>query len=531
MTVMVSAHSWYAGFSGADEPSHFLNGYFISNYIKWHLGSNPLAFATEYYVHYPKISIGNWPPGYYGILSLFFLVIPATYPWVFTLNVLLASLTSIGVAALLRRLAGPGVALAGVVVYMCMPLVMEGQILFMVDQPLVACLLAAVMAWIAYTECQTWLRVFGFAALLALAILVKGNGWLAVLVPVWHVALTGRWRLLLSVKLCVAAGCTALVVVPWYVITAKIAAGGWSYQPGLPYAWLALRVNVGFLAANLSLPGTALALFAIVAEWRVRKDDPVRWNVIVGLLALVLATLVFQSIVPVDVVDRYVAPALPAMVTLALLGAWRLLTSAFATTASRYGKFRCGAAGAVLFVCMLTPGALHLAHRLPKSDVGAQVAAALIAPGAATNLTVVDGSAGYEGAIIAAAAVNDPDLNGYIVRSSKILADSNYMGSNYSLKFAGNAGVLAELARLGVQNVVLVRARDLPAFPHSAQLLAALSQPGSGYHLRARVEHNGRAGSTDVYQADAVLVPNISLVRSMGLPSKAPLAVQSSPGA
>jgi hypothetical protein len=163
--------------------------------------------------------------------------------------------------------------------------------------------------------------------------------------------------------------------------------------------------------------------------------------------------------------------------------------------------------------------------------VGAQAVAALIAPGAATNVTVVDGSAGYEGAMIATAAVNDPNLCGYIVRSSKILADSNYMGSSYSLKFAGTAGVLAELARLGVQNVVLVRARDLPTFPHSAQLLAALSQPGSGYHLRARITHNGRAGSTDVYQADTALVPNIALIRSMGLPSKVPLADQSSPGA
>jgi 4-amino-4-deoxy-L-arabinose transferase-like glycosyltransferase len=531
LAVMVSAHSWYAGFSGADEPSHFLNGYFISHYIKSHLGSNPLAFATEYYVHYPKISIGNWPPGYYGVLALFFLVIPATYPWIFTLNVLLASLSCIGVAMLLRRLAGPGLALSGVVVYMCMPLVMEGQILFMVDQPLVACLLAAVIAWIAYVERQTWSRVFGFAALVALAILVKGNGWLAVLVPVWHMALTGRWRLMLSVKLWVAAGCAALAVVPWYVITAKIAAGGWSYQPGLPYAWLALRVNLGFLVANLSLPGTGLALFAIVAEWRARKVDPVRWNVVAGLLALLLATLVFQSIVPVDVVDRYVAPALPGMVVLALLGAWRLLTTTPATIASQYGKLGRGAAGAVMFACMLAPGVLHLAQRPPKSDVGAQAVAALIAPGAATNVTVVDGSAGYEGAMIATAAVNDPNLRGYIVRSSKILADSNYMGSSYSLKFAGTAGVLAELARLGVQNVVLVRARDLPTFPHSAQLLAALSQPGSGYHLRARITHNGRAGSTDVYQADTALVPNIALIRSMGLPSKVPLADQSSPGA
>jgi hypothetical protein len=526
LAAMASAHAWLAGFSGADEPSHFLNGYFISTYLKGHLGANPLAYATDYYIHYPKISIGHWPPAYYGLLGLVFLVMPASYPWVFALNVLVASLPAMGVAALLARLCGRSIAFAGVVIYMLTPLVAEGQIMFMVDQPLAACLLAATVTWIAYAERQTWMRAIGFAALAALAVLIKGNGWVAVLIPVLHMALTGKWRLLLSVKVVVAAILGALAVVPWYLVTAKISADGFNYQAGLPYAWHALRANLGFLSNNISLPGGALALFAVVAEWRVRKVDPARWNVVAGLIALILATLALQSIVPVDIVDRYVAPALPAVVVLALIGAWRLWTLRLT---ARLGPVRIAAA-AILAVCMVVPGVLHLTQRLPKSDVGAEAAAALIAPTGAPAVTVVDGAAGYEGSVIAAAAVHDPHLQNYMVRSSKILAISNFMGSSYSLQFAGNAGVLAELARLGVQNVVLVRARDLPAYPHSVQLLTALDQPGSGYHLRARIAHRGRAGTTDVYQADTVLVPNISMVRSMGMPAKAPLTHQSSPG-
>jgi hypothetical protein len=322
----------------------------------------------------------------------------------------------------------------------------------------------------------------------------------------------------------------ALVVVPWYLVTAKISAGGFNYQAGLPYAWQALSSNLRFLSNNLSLPGMALALFAIIAEWRARRVDTARWNIVAGMIALILSTLVLQSIVPVDIVDRYMAPALPAMMVLALMGTWRLVAYTLSGTPERrHAAWRIGA-GAAIVIAMLAPGVEHIATRLPKSDVGAPAAAALVAPGASPSITVVDGSAGYEGAMIAAAAVNDPHLRGYIVRSSKILADSNFMGTTYSLKFASNAQVLAELARLGVQNVVLVRARDLPAFPHSVQLLAALAEPGSGYHLRAKIPHQGRPGSTDIYQADSVLVPNIALVRSMGMPAKAPLTAQSSPG-
>jgi hypothetical protein len=525
MAAMASSNAYFAGFSGADEPSHFLNGYFISTYFKAHMGTNPLAYATDYYVHYPKISIGHWPPAYYGLLGLLFLIIPVSYPWLFSLNVLVASLPALGVAAFLGRLAGRRVALAGVVIYMVTPLVAEGQIMFMVDQPLAGCLLAATAIWIGYAKRQTWVRAISFAALAALAVLVKGNGWVAVLIPVFHMALTGRWRLLLSVKLGLAAMLGALAVVPWYLVTAKISADGFNYQAGLPYAWHALSANIVFMANNISLPGVALALFGVVAEWRARKLDAARWNVVAGLIALVLATLVLQSIVPVDIVDRYMAPALPAVVVLALVGAWRLWSLRLAAW-PRAARI----AAAMLVICMVVPGSLHLAQRLPKSDVGAEAVAALIAPAGAPVVTVVDGAAGYEGSVIAAAAVRDPNLHNYMLRSSKVLAVSNFMGSSYTLQFAGNAGVLAELARLGVQNVVLVRARDLPSYPHSVQLLAALNLPGSGYHLRARIAHRGRAGSTDIYQADSLVVPNIALVRSIGMPAKAPQIIQLSPG-
>ena len=523
---MASAHAWLSGFSGADEPSHFLNGYFISSYLKGHLGANPLAYATDYYVHYPKISIGHWPPAYYGLLGMLFLVIPPSYPWLFVLNVIVASLPALGMAVMLGHLTGRVIAIAGVVIYMFTPLVAEGQIMFMVDQPLAACLLAATAIWIAYAARQTWKRAIGFAALAALAVLVKGNGWVAVLIPVFHMALTTQWRLLLSFKVVVAALLGAVAVVPWYLVTAKISADGFNYQAGLPYAWRALSANIGFLTHNISLPGMALALFAVVIEWRARNTDAARWNVVAGLIALVLATLTLQSIVPVDIVDRYMAPALPAMVILALIGAWRLLAIHFATKSAPVRSF----VAAILAICMVLPGVVHLAQRLPKADVGAVAAAKLIAPAGSPIVTVVDGAAGYEGSVIAAAAVLDPQLHNYMVRSSKILAVSNFMGSSYRLQFASNAGVLAELARLGVQNVVLVRARDLPAYPHSMQLLAALNQPGSGYLLRARIAHRSRAGSTDIYQADSLLVPNIALVRSIGMPAKAPLTVQSSPG-
>ncbi len=506
------AKSYQSGFSGADEPSHFLNGYFVADYMAHHFGSNPMGAATDFYVHYPKISIGHWPPAYYGMLGLVFLVLPPTLPVIFAVNVLFAALPAIGVAAALAMLADRRAALAGALVYAVTPLVLEGHVMFMADQPLTACLVAATAVWIAFSVRPRWGSALVFALLAATAVLIKGNGWLVVFIPVFHIVLTGNWKLLLSVRLYVAAALAAAIVVPWYMLTAKIAADGFNYQAGLPYATKALLYNLHALGRNVTPVGGLLALYAIVAEFRARRADPVRWTIVSAVVSLLLATLLLQSLVPVDIVERYMAPALPAVVVLAVLGAVRLL-----------GHLRAGApasALAALAVVMAVPGIVHLVQRAPKADTGISAVTDRLAT-ARPVLTVIDGSASTEGWFIADMAVHDSALRGYVVRASKLLADSNFMGTTYSLKYHDTADVLAELHRLGVQHVVIVREGGKDAFPHSAQMREALARADSGFRLGQSLPHQYRPGVTEVYDAVGPARPDIAAVRNMGLPAKA----------
>ena len=506
------AKSYQSGFSGADEPSHFLNGYFVADYMAHHFGSNPMGAATDFYVHYPKISIGHWPPAYYGMLGLVFLVLPPTLPVIFAVNVLFAALPAIGVAAALAMLADRRAALAGALVYAVTPLVLEGHVMFMADQPLTACLVAATAVWIAFSVRPRWGSALVFALLAATAVLIKGNGWLVVFIPVFHIVLTGNWKLLLSVRLYVAAALAAAIVVPWYMLTAKIAADGFNYQAGLPYATKALLYNLHALGRNVTPVGGLLALYAIVAEFRARRADPVRWTIVSAVVSLLLATLLLQSLVPVDIVERYMAPALPAVVVLAVLGAVRLL-----------GHLRAGApasALAALAVVMAVPGIVHLVQRAPKADTGISAVTDRLAT-ARPVLTVIDGSASTEGWFIADMAVHDSALRGYVVRASKLLADSNFMGTTYSLKYQDTADVLAELHRLGVQHVVIVREGGKDAFPHSAQMREALARADSGFRLGQSLPHQYRPGVTEVYDAVGPARPDIAAVRNMGLPAKA----------
>ena len=48
-----------------DEPAHYVTGLMVRDYIAGGLRGSPMAFAQNYYAHYPKVAIGHWPPVFY----------------------------------------------------------------------------------------------------------------------------------------------------------------------------------------------------------------------------------------------------------------------------------------------------------------------------------------------------------------------------------------------------------------------------------------------------------------------------------
>ncbi|HLL59053.1 MAG TPA: hypothetical protein VK391_04085, partial [Allosphingosinicella sp.] len=149
---LIVSDAWNVGFSGADEPAHFLNLYFIAEYARGALGSNPLAFASEFYLHYPKISIGHWPPAYYALLSPLFLLFPATPHNALAANLILSTLPAMLIGLLVARLHGRAIGLLAALLAALTPVALEAQAFFMLDQAVAAAALGATMLWIAYAE-------------------------------------------------------------------------------------------------------------------------------------------------------------------------------------------------------------------------------------------------------------------------------------------------------------------------------------------------------------------------------------------
>src|ERR1051325_9100792 len=71
---------WYAGTFHSefgryqDEGMHYITGLLVHDFVASGHWTHPMAFAKEYYVHFPKVGLGQWPPLFYVIQTAWTLV-------------------------------------------------------------------------------------------------------------------------------------------------------------------------------------------------------------------------------------------------------------------------------------------------------------------------------------------------------------------------------------------------------------------------------------------------------------------------
>lgn len=441
-------------FLDPDESAHYVNTLFLADWMRAGLPS-PMPFARDFYAHFPRLTIGHWPPGWYALWAPVFAVARLSPQGATLLSAFLAGLPALLVLWGVDRVGHRRIGIVAALAYLLIPLVAEEARYFRLDQPVSLVVGLATMAWMAASERPSLLRYLLFGALAAFATLVKGNGALIMLVPALEILFDRRWPQLADWRLWVAAAATLLVVAPWYYVSFRISAGGFNYAPGPTYAWLSLSENMRAIAGAVGWPGLAIALAGAVVGWR----DPVtRLSV-----AAILATLIFQAAIPVALEDRYALPAIPWLVVLIAIALLAL---------ARRGAAMRGAAVAVAVALMIAP-IWALVHKEPKRDMGAPAIAAAMA--AKPGIWLVDGRAGGEGAIIAAAAYADGGRRQvWAARASQWLSTSDFMGRGYRLSVADAAGARRVLDRLGARGVVSIADRQALAYPHSRLLREAL---------------------------------------------------------
>jgi hypothetical protein len=434
--------------SHPDEAGHFVSALLITDYVRIGRLQNPLRFAKNYYVHFPKVAIGHWPPLFHLIQGTWMLAFGRNKVAVFILLALLAATLAAGVFRLVLPDCGTAAAAMAAAVLVSTPFMQTSVSSVMSDLLLSLLAFGTVAAWGAYLD-QGRSRDAKLAIALFVACLAtNGRGFAVGLACVLAGSLAARTPAARLRYRWATAVALAVIVLPGI--------RGWPLPltPGMLANHFA---QFGMLLVDqLTLPAALLALFGAIIVWRSRKEQP-GWT---AILCLLVATWIFHGLLAVSLESRYLAGSIPAAVVLIAIGSSRLLRQKSKVLAA------CLAIGACLVV------GWNATKFSAKPDLGYHTLVNGSSDIARSNrISLIAGDPLHEGAYIAEMDLADPLLHHVILRGSKVLASSTWAGNQYRMRFHDADQVTAYLDQSAVGLVIL----QTTGPPHVAQLLQAVT--------------------------------------------------------
>ena len=436
----------------ADEASHAVSSLLVRDYLAQWPWPSPLPWAMRYYVHYPKVAIGHWPPGYYAIQGVWWLFTPPGRVSAMVLNVVVGT-ASIGLFLLLaRRIRDSWPALVATAALLFLPIVQESYTQVMLELP--SLLFSLLLLW----TLARFLERPGFRTLVyvTLALLgtiaIKGTGAVLVAGPLLAVALSGIWRRL-PVRYWVVALLAALSLLAIFLIQYR---GEWQSirmmgglgSSRIPWGVLLLPDIVGAGTVALAAAGAVT-----VMRWR----DPVP----VAALSLLLSMMAISYYVRAMREPRHWIAAAPLLILLALALYARL------EQWSGGGLRR----GVVALGVLAAAACLHPYRFYRQEPAGFNALAGQIRQPARM---LVSSSLGWgEGPWIAVAALREPRPSSVIIRATKFLSSSDWNGLAYKSLVFTPADIERKLDESGVEIVIL----------HDAVKHRVPGQPPMAHHL------------------------------------------------
>ena len=439
-TVQRRAGAWSSDFSAdPDEPSHVVSSLAVYDYLRNGLHQNPIAFAETYYLHYPKLAIGHWPPLFYC----------SEAAWMFAFGRNRAAMLSFAgfvAAALLTSIfyyAWREYGTAAAIVA-CLALLRMGLIQTELSQVAPNLLLALVafwsaVAWGKYIEERKARDAVIAAILMAAAVGVHGRGVALLFLPS-ALLLIGRLR---WTKLRVAI----LILIVLVTVTLP-----YRLHQANPFRLRGLFIKASHYPLHLGdvLGWPLLALAVIGAVVAIQQQDRHRHRV--AMPALVISGWAFQSLINVGFSDRYLITIVPAAAILIAAG------FNFCLSAIQRPVFR--------VACVVGISASLIATTFPfarKIDLGYHALRT-----ATGRVDLIAAEPVHEGAFIAEADLRDPGLARFALRASKLLAFSSWNGEIYHTRFSGTAEAAKCLEEAHVERVLIQMADRQP---HVLQLL------------------------------------------------------------
>jgi hypothetical protein len=471
--VVLALQAWMGAFRVergmySDEAAHFMNGLLIRDYIYQAIGSNPVAFAEQYYLSYPKIAPLMWPPLFHAALGLSLLPGWPPAPVALLLVGLSATWVAWRLYCVVETFANQVVGFVAVALFLTTPLVMQISSVVMLDI-VIAALAFEATYWLArFVRSASSRDAALYGVFTALACLTKGNGVSLVLLPVILIPITGRFNLLRRPGLYIAAAIVLVFGAPLLAVSAQFDASIGDFGPvtiadvinRFAFYGRELGRDIGPVSLGLAM----IALAVVTARGRRRRDDTVPLTE--AMAALVVAAILFHVLSPHRLsVDRYMTMAIAPIIALAIVGAFALAQSI------RVDARRPGVASAIAIIVAIAALAgratLHPREPLGYRQIVARLAASDLLAG--RRMLVVSDEAGEGAAVTEVAALNlHPAPT--VIRGSKLLAQDDWMGRHFQMSYASPTALMQDLEDLHVEYVLVDRSTYSPQVPYFGQV-------------------------------------------------------------
>ena len=479
LQVRAGAHD--AEFGGhPDEAAHYVTGLMVRDYVAGGLPGNPMTFAEKYYDHYPKVALGNWPPGFYAIQTVWTLTFSDSRGSVMILMAILTWLTSLVVFGALRQSFDPPAAGFGALLFVSFGLIQQYGAMVMTEIPVALFSTMATLAFARWLDHQRTRDSVLFGLLASMAIMTKGSGFAVALVPPIAILFSGRFGLLKRANLYYAAAVVLVLAGPWTWMFREVSRAGWEQpSPTLDYT---VRGLAYFFEGVLRSGSVITTVFGLIGTlWAIRgarlREISSAW---VSAVALVTAVVIFHSVVPASFGYRHLTQALPS---------WAMLITAGAVAMRRWIHVRRPALAPAVPVIAIA-GLLHTASGFPHAygrGFGRIVDKVVKAPNNGDARFLIASDATGEGMFIAESAMREPRPGHVIRRASKVLSAQAWHGGDYAAKVGDVQQVLALIRKERIRFVVLDESNPAALeAPHMRLLRAATLEPAGDLTLVGR---------------------------------------------
>ena len=461
----------------SDDAAHFMNGMLVRDYLTTGLGQNPITFAENYYLSYPKIAPLMWPPLFHGVLGLLLLLGGAPYETALLLVAAVTAWLVWRIHRIVEQIAGalPAFLAAGLTLSTNVVAGLSGGV--MLDLAIAACALEAVYWLSRYVQSESKRHAALFGVFAAAACLTKGNGLAVLLTPAFLMVLTGRYDLLRKRGLYLAGAIVLLAATPLVALNVRYEASIDSFGP-LTAPLLLDRVSFYSLHLWRQLGPVLLALgttgvvLAALARYRSRPrssdyEDSLGPILVVALASLVISVLLFHLLVPLRIigVNRYLAPVIAPFLGIACLTMWTVVAAIKSSTIRKIGF--------PLAIGIVVAGswATRLPVRAAESMGYREMIGFLHDRGELANarLLVISDEFG-EGAFVTEAARLGLRPAPMMIRGSKFLATDDWVGNHFKLRYGSSSELLSDLEAVQMSYVLIDGATSSVRLPYFEQI-------------------------------------------------------------